>query len=111
LIKCPGCGSQPIYGEKYCKQCGTKIPTKAWEITEETHKPITVEIERKAGTLTIECPHCGKALPPHAKYCTKCGSSIVSPAHKGMKIREIFRKIQQDISRKTTLEERAPELE
>jgi hypothetical protein len=48
LIKCPGCGSQPIYGEKYCKQCGTRIPTKAWETTEETHKPITVEIERKA---------------------------------------------------------------
>jgi ribosomal protein L40E len=110
LIKCPGCGSQPIYGEKYCKQCGTRIPTKAWEITEETHKPITVEIEQKAGTPTIECPHCGKELPPHAKYCTKCGASIVSPAHKGMKIREIFRKIQQDVSRKTTPEERAPEL-
>jgi uncharacterized OB-fold protein len=111
LIKCPRCGSQPIYGEKYCKQCGTKIPTKAWEITEETHKQITVEIERKAGTPTIECPHCGKALPPHAKYCTKCGSSIVSPARERGRIREIFRKIQQDISRKTTLEERAPELE
>jgi ribosomal protein L40E len=92
-----------------------KIPTKAWETTEETHKPITVEKtveeEQKAGTPTIECPHCGKALPPHAKYCTKCGSSIVSPAHKGMKIREIFRKIQQDVSRKTTPEERVPELE
>jgi ribosomal protein L37E len=110
LIKCPRCGSQPSYGEKYCKQCGASIPTKAWEITEETHKPITVEIEQKAGTTTIECPHCGKELPPHAKYCTKCGASIVSPAHKGMKIREIFRKIQQDVSRKTTPEERAPEL-
>jgi len=111
LIKCPRCGSQPIYGEKYCKQCGTRIPTKAWEITEETHKPITVEIEQKAGTTTIECPHCGKALRHGAKYCTKCGASIVSPAHKGMKIREIFRKIQQDVSRKTTPEERVPELE
>jgi ribosomal protein L40E len=111
LIKCPGCGSQPIYGEKYCKQCGARIPTKAWEITEETHKPITVEIEQKAGTPTIECPYCGKALPPHAKYCTKCGSSIVSPAHKGKRIREIFRRIQQDVSRKTTSEEPAPRLE
>jgi uncharacterized C2H2 Zn-finger protein len=111
LIKCPRCGSQPIYGEKYCKQCGARIPTKAWEITEETPKPITVEIERKAGTPTIECPHCGKVLRQGAKYCTKCGASIVSPAHKGMKIREIFRKIQQDVSRKTTPEERVPELE
>jgi DNA-directed RNA polymerase subunit RPC12/RpoP len=93
LIKCPGCGSQPIYGEKYCKQCGTRIPTKAWEITEETHKPITVEIERKAGTPTIECPYCGKALRQGAKYCTKCGASIVSPAHEGGGIREIFRRI------------------
>jgi predicted RNA-binding Zn-ribbon protein involved in translation (DUF1610 family) len=40
-------------------------------ITEETHKPITVEIEQKAGTTTIECPHCGKALRHGAKYCTK----------------------------------------
>jgi uncharacterized C2H2 Zn-finger protein len=111
LIKIPRCGSQPIYGEKYCKQCGARIPTKAWEITEETPKPITVEIERKAGTPTIECPHCGKVLRQGAKYCTKCGASIVSPAHKGMKIREIFRKIQQDVSRKTTPEERVPELE
>jgi ribosomal protein L40E len=115
LIKCPGCGSQPSYGEKYCKQCGARIPTKAWEITEETPKPITVkkpvEEKQKAGTPTIECPYCGKALPPHAKYCTKCGSSIVSPARERGRIREIFRKIQQDISRKTTLEERAPELE
>ena len=111
LIKCPGCGSQPIYGEKYCKQCGTRIPTKAWETTEETHKPITVEIERKTGTPTIECPHCGKVLRQGAKYCTKCGASIVSPSHKGMKIREIFRKIQQDVSRKTTPEEPAPRLE
>jgi rRNA maturation endonuclease Nob1 len=110
LIKCPRCGSQPSYGEKYCKQCGARIPTKAWETTEETHKPITVEIEQKAGTPTIECPHCGKALRQGAKYCTKCGSSIVSPAHKGMKIREIYRKIQQDVSRKTTPEEPAPEL-
>jgi hypothetical protein len=111
LIKCPGCGSQPSYGEKYCKQCGTRIPTKAWEITEETHKPITVEIERKAGTPTIECPYCGKALRQGAKYCTKCGASIVSPAHEGGGIREIFRRIQQDVSRKTTPEERVPELE
>jgi uncharacterized C2H2 Zn-finger protein len=111
LIKCPGCGSQPSYGEKYCKQCGTRIPTKAWEITEETPKPITVEIEQKAGTTTIECPHCGKALRQGAKYCTKCGASIVSPAHKGKRIREIFRKIQQDVSRKTTPEERVPKLE
>jgi uncharacterized C2H2 Zn-finger protein len=111
LIKCPGCGSQPIYGEKYCKQCGTRIPTKAWEITEETHKPITVEIEQKAGTPTIECPHCGKVLRQGAKYCTKCGASIVSPARERGGIREIFRKIQQDVSRKTTPEERVPELE
>jgi rRNA maturation endonuclease Nob1 len=111
LIKCPGCGSQPIYGEKYCKQCGASIPTKAWETTEETHKPITVEIEQKAGTPTIECPHCGKALRQGAKYCTKCGSSIVSPARERGGIREIFRRIQQDVSRKTTPEEPAPGLE
>jgi ribosomal protein L37E len=111
LIKCPRCSNQPSYGEKYCKQCGTRIPTKAWKITEETHKPITVEIEQKAGTPTIECPRCGKALPPHAKYCTKCGSSIVSPAREGGRIREVFRRIQQDVSRKTTPEKPAPELE
>jgi ribosomal protein L40E len=111
LIKCPGCGSQPIYGEKYCKQCGTRIPTKAWETTKETHKPITVEIEQKAGTPTIEFPYCGKELPPHAKYCTKCGASIVSPARERGGIREIFRRIQQDVSRKTTPEEPAPGLE
>jgi DNA-directed RNA polymerase subunit RPC12/RpoP/outer membrane biosynthesis protein TonB len=111
LIKCPGCGSQPSYGEKYCKQCGASIPTKAWEITEETHKPVTVEIEQKAGTPTIECPYCGKELPPHAKYCTKCGASIVSPARERGGIREIFRRIQQDVSRKTTPEEPAPGLE
>jgi hypothetical protein len=111
LIKCPRCSNQPSYGEKYCKQCGTRIPTKAWEITEETHKPVTVEIEQKAGTPTIECPYCGKELPPHAKYCTKCGASIVSPARERGGIREIFRRIQQDVSRKTTPEEPAPGLE
>ena len=111
LIKCPGCGSQPIYGEKYCKQCGARIPTKAWEITEEKPKPVTVEIEQKAGTPTIECPHCGKVLRQGAKYCTKCGSSVVSPAREGGRIREIFRRIQQDASRKTTPEEPAPRLE
>jgi hypothetical protein len=48
-MKCPNCGAENQKG-KFCAECGAGLDT--------------------------ECPSCGKAVTPGARYCTSCGEPI-----------------------------------
>lgn len=62
IYKCPFCGAEVKKGQKFCTQCGAKLP--------ENLEPIQEEQSVK------RCPVCGAELKPGAKFCTQCGAKI-----------------------------------
>mgnify|MGYP002516055825 CR=1 FL=1 len=50
-IECPSCHAKNPKGQKFCKECGTK--------------------------LGKTCPHCGAAIDNDTKFCPECGNSTV----------------------------------
>jgi len=56
-LSCPKCGKLVTTDQKYCRNCGLKIPI-AGEIAE------------------LPCPNCGKPITPNQNYCRHCGTKI-----------------------------------
>ena len=52
LNKCPSCGAPVSKNQKFCTNCGYKLPT------------------------TMFCPNCGAEFKAGAKFCTQCGAKI-----------------------------------
>lgn len=48
-VECPSCKTRNPKGQKFCKECGSK--------------------------LGKTCPHCGASMDAEAKFCTECGNS------------------------------------
>ncbi|MHA2358245.1 MAG: zinc ribbon domain-containing protein [Candidatus Heimdallarchaeaceae archaeon] len=80
-IKCPNC-SEEIQPKKFCKYCGYKLPQ---DISKKVICPnCSQEVQLKkfckfcGETLQKECPECKATLSIRAKFCTKCGYTMVS---------------------------------
>ncbi len=56
MPKCPNCNTEVNAGQKFCFECGTKIPQ------EKT------------------CPQCGSVLPLQTKFCGECGFNFNAAA-------------------------------
>ena len=54
---CPSCGNVNRLGDKFCRKCGTSLPT--------------IPIEEKA-----YCTRCGTELKKGAKFCHSCGQAV-----------------------------------
>ena len=62
VYKCPYCGAKVKKGQKFCTECGHKLPEKLEAVNE-------VPTEKR-------CPKCGAILKPGAKFCTQCGAKV-----------------------------------
>lgn len=54
-IPCPTCGTVALPGQRFCMECGTKLPEPASNV----------------------CPHCGSPTEPSFRFCMECGYRLV----------------------------------
>jgi ribosomal protein L40E len=54
---CPSCGAPNPVSAKFCKQCGTQLPS----------------LPSAEGMM---CPYCGASVKRGARFCPRCGSSL-----------------------------------
>ncbi len=54
ISRCPGCGADNAYGQKFCGTCGTP--------------------------LASGCPNCGSEIDPGSRFCGNCGAQLPSDA-------------------------------
>ncbi len=54
MIRCPSCQTENPASQKFCGECGTRLP--------------------------VLCPSCGHANPQPQKFCGECGAQLVVPA-------------------------------
>lgn len=57
---CPNCNTEVGVGQKFCFECGTKIPQEK------------------------SCPQCGTVLPAAMKYCGECGFNFNAAPTSGL---------------------------
>ena len=62
VYKCPYCDAKVMKGQKFCTECGHKLPEKLEEVN-------AVPSEKR-------CPKCGALLEPGTKFCTQCGAKV-----------------------------------
>lgn len=55
MIKCPDCGKRNSDDNKYCGECGTKLPAPQ-----------------------NYCPYCEITFKKGEKFCTQCGEELVN---------------------------------
>lgn len=79
-ITCPNCKSNIPENAKFCLACGTKV-----ELLTETeiicpkcgNKTPKGKFCMECGMkLQMNCPSCGKEIPPGAKFCLECGQRL-----------------------------------
>jgi len=51
-MKCPGCQKECQAGDKFCRECGTKLPS--------------------------VCPNCGHEIGQQDRFCSECGTKLAS---------------------------------
>ena len=56
---CPSCGASNPVSAKFCKQCGTQLPSLP-----------------SAEAEGMMCPYCGASVKRGARFCPRCGSSL-----------------------------------
>ena len=69
-MKCPKCNHENREGDKFCRECGTKLPS--------------------------ACPNCGNAVDPEDRFCARCGVRLEESAGVTMPRLEDMQKQLQD---------------
>ncbi|HEV2655404.1 MAG TPA: zinc ribbon domain-containing protein, partial [Ktedonobacteraceae bacterium] len=73
---CPRCHTRLDEHASFCKNCGARLDKS------DTSELAAVRLYKGESQATqslsqvLPCPQCGKALPPHAKFCSACGQHI-----------------------------------
>ena len=77
---CPKCNAVLPTGSKFCPECGERIEAapQATVVCPECGKSVQkCRFCPECGhRLAPECPGCGSALPPGAKFCLECGQKL-----------------------------------
>jgi len=75
-MKCPKCQSEYQAGDKFCRECGTKLPS--------------------------VCPQCGHEVSPKDKFCSECGTDLAKMQNVSQKLtapslEDLYTKLQRSM--------------
>src|SRR5688500_9904091 len=93
VMRCPACGADYVAGDRFCGNCGERLPDGAAPAPNAAAPPPLIVGARpepaapaapQARAAGPACPVCGTALPPEASRCEVCGfepgASVVLPS-------------------------------